>query len=792
MIRMVKLIAFALMAVLPFCDRLSAAPLPQGRAARLPEVVVYGRPTVSLSSVKTVGQGEIGRLAGENGNVSDYLRSHPNIRYEESDRDGFRQGEIRPEAVLINGAPSDQTAYLVDNVNVNNDLTVDGELFDGSVQVVPGISHRQGYFFDANLLSGVAVHDKNISAALGGFGGGAVVAKTKRYGGRDRWDMRYRTTRSAWTEFYADAAAASLLKRAVPVGSEAVFQPEFRKQTFGIGVEKGWGDVGLAAGFSRRTSDIAQHRITGSNGRSDRQKHTRRSDNALVNLDWAAADRHRIELGLRYSDYREGKFYAGNLDNNVTDSQTAYGATLASIYTSDSGVLTHTLAYDVFRNGRRSNAATAEIVNVLNEDDDSVWDYEKGGYGNSRLKQKNIHYSFDYAPNPFRTGSWEHAVSLGGLYQHTDYAFRRDQDVYSLYRSEYLDGSPTWEMPKQLFARQGSVKTHYGNAALYLEDLIRAGKWEWRPGLRLERDDYLKNTNIAPRFTVRYSPFEQTRLTFGRNRYYGRSFSALKLSDEILKLNGSPDERYGGLGRLNSPYTDETTFGVAQAVGGWRVAANYIRRQNRQSIGLVKEQVGEKPNGDPLLRQYYRNRPSYGSRIYTLEIRRTEPWRWGMAEWSVGLALDWLDMQNIRAADADTPVYLDGKLTTKGRMAAKANSGRENWTARLALDMALPAYGLTWTNRLYAKAPVRQYEKRPDGINRLDAYDSYDYGRHMQWDSSLRWQPALSGGHRPYIKLDLVNVLNRKRQIRTYRAGAGEYGIYTPGRQFWLELGYAF
>lgn len=112
----------------------------------LPEIVVYGDNNKSLSSVKTLSSDEISKTPTSNGNITDYLRSNPHIRYENSDQNGFQRGEIKPENISINGADPNQTAYFVDNVNINNDLAIDSSIFDGAMQVVPGISHTQAYF----------------------------------------------------------------------------------------------------------------------------------------------------------------------------------------------------------------------------------------------------------------------------------------------------------------------------------------------------------------------------------------------------------------------------------------------------------------------------------------------------------------------------------------------------------------------------------------------------------------------------------------------------------------------
>lgn len=99
----------------------------------LPEIVVYGDNNKSLSSVKTLSSDEISKTPTSNGNITDYLRSNPHIRYENSDQNGFQRGEIKPENISINGADPNQSAYFVDNVNINNDLAIDSSIDRKSV-----------------------------------------------------------------------------------------------------------------------------------------------------------------------------------------------------------------------------------------------------------------------------------------------------------------------------------------------------------------------------------------------------------------------------------------------------------------------------------------------------------------------------------------------------------------------------------------------------------------------------------------------------------------------------------
>ncbi|MEX4489594.1 TonB-dependent receptor plug domain-containing protein [Haemophilus influenzae] len=761
----------------------------------LPEIVVYGDNNKSLSSVKTLSSDEISKTPTSNGNITDYLRSNPHIRYENSDQNGFQRGEIKPENISINGADPNQTAYFVDNVNINNDLAIDNSIFDGAMQVVPGISHTQAYFFDATMLSKVEVQDSNISASLGGFMGGAVIAKTKQYSGTDSIKLKYRTTNSSWAKMEAGDSVQKILKQVRPDDSGAAeLQPKYNKQTFNILAEKRLNDnLGMVFGYSRRTSSIEQNRLIGfdenanNKAQLDKQNHQRLSDNLLLNFNWTPQEKERIELGLRYSNYKELKYFRENIGNNVSDYHQALGSTLAWVHSFNSGVWTNTLAYDRFKDKRKSSSNNVETTSVSNEDYEQLYNFEKGGYGNSRLTQDNLHFSTEYVMDPFYLASTEHSISIGSIYQATKYQFYRPQDVHQ--KVTLIIGNSRTETNST--TSKGRVKTTYQNIVAYAEDLIKWNKFELRPGIRIERDDYLKNNNIAPRFVARYHPWDDTGFTLGLNRYYGRSFASLKLANRILKINDDSTRQHQNFSSLKTPYADELSLSFDQNMGNLALKLGYIHRDNKNRIILKRETVNQMKKSS-----YINGRP-FGVDIYTFQLNNIEPWKLGKTYWTTSLGFDWLNTKRADGEEFDLnkPVFLDGKLMTYREMLRQVNSNTEDWIARLGIDMTIPDYDITWSNKVYMKAPIRSYEELDSDNNNDDIsrFRSYHYGRHTQWDSSIRWQPTIRGKHSVYLQVDILNVLNKTRKNKvTTISTSDEYGVYTPGREFWLEVGYQF
>ena len=736
-----------------------------------------------LSTKQTLDADDVKDTPSSNGNLTDYLKDNPNVRFAGGDLDGFQGGEIKPVSVSIHGADSSQTSYMIDGVNVNNDLDPNSQLFDGTMQVNPQSQSEQAYFLDANLLSGVTVYSSDVPAQFGGFTGGTVVAETRQYVGEDKVRLSYRTTQSDWAEMKVDPNAKAVVEKASPNGIDSTFQPVYKKEFFSVSAEQAiTDDIGMVIGFSRRDSDIQQSRLLNPQGKTDKQNHTRRSDNFLANVNWVPSTARSVELGLRLSDYDEGKYYASNVNGDVTDSHLGYGSTLTWNEQLGKGRLSVTAAYDKFQDERESSSNDATVY----IDGMTYFSYEDGGYGDSQLTQENTTFKVDYNLDRLALGNTFHAVSFGAEYRKTDYEFNRDHDVTQRTVFDF-GGGFTYDETKT--SNAGKVNTDYQNYAFYVEDKIKWGSVSIRPGVRVERDDFLENTNIAPRLAARWQILPDTRLNFGLNRYYGRSFASMKLAGEVLELNKDETRNYESLNSLDTPYSDELSFGVTQNVGNFVATANYVLRDYQKRIMTEEKDVAGKTVN------YYSNGHDYKVDTYTLQVSNIKPWVFGPTLWTTTLAADWLTTDRADLAksyDANEPVFLDGKLMKRSEMEQEVNSSSEEWVLRLGLDMNIPSYELLWANKVYVKAPVKGYEYVTDGPDNQSMYASYNYGTHTQWDTRIRYQPNLFGTHSAYLQLDVLNVLNQVRQSGVKRGDDGDYGIYSPGREFWLELGYEF
>lgn len=666
-----------------------------------------------FSTKQVLDAEDIRNTPSSNGNLADYLKDNPNVRFADTNQSGFTGGEIKPTEISINGAETNQTSYLLDGININKDLDPTNELFDGTAGVMPNRSSGQAYFFDANLLSGITVYTSGVPAKLGGFTGGAIVAETRQYSGEDRVKINYRTTQSDWASMKVDDNAKPLLDGKRPLSGEASFQPDYRKNFYSVLVEQGiTEDFGMVLGFSRRDSNIAQNRVVNAEGDIDQQSHSRRSDNFLANFNWTPSIDRSLEWGLRLSDYQEGKYFADNINGNVTDKHLAYGTTLKWSQTLGSGRLVATAAYDKFSDERESSANSALVTIDL----DTNTNYEQGGYGNSQMSQQNINLMVDYEFDRFKIADTAHAVSLGTAYRKTDYDFNRDADVT---QQTIMTMGGFELMNETKTTRQGSVSTSYQDFALYADDFIRWKSFTFQPGVRVERDDYLGNTNIAPRFTSTWQALSDTRFNLGLNRYYGRSFASMKLAGEVLKLNDDLTRRYDTIDSLKTPFSDELQLGVNQKLGNFAISANYILREYKDRI-VVRRDNTQSPKVDS-----YTNGDNYKVNVYTLQVSNITPWAVGPTYWNASLGADWLDTKRSdlgRDTNPKDAVFLDGKLMTHAQMEQEVNSSTEEWMVRLGLDMQVPNYNVVWSNKLYVKAPVSGYDYIADAPNGISMY----------------------------------------------------------------------
>lgn len=714
-----------------------------------------------------------------NSNITDYLKTNVNVRFED-EADSATNANIRPQSISIHGADPEQTAFTIDGVSINNDWGDHSSIFDGSMGVTPGRSSEQAYFFDARLLDSVTVYDSNIPVNYGGFTGGVVDAKVKHYSGKDETDLSFRSTGSSWTALKLDPSERERFYRAIPNGFEAAFQPKYRKSFYQASIARKLGKLGLVLGVSRRDSYFNQARLIHPNGDRDFQKQRYRSDNVLATLNYQWDTHRTLELDWRYSNYDESKFHAQQIGSNVHDTHDAQGLTWRYKQNLWGGKLTGSLAYDVFRDDRRFNQNQA--TQYINFDDPDLF-YELGGYGRSHLRQQQWRFSLDHESKEYTLLGTHHKFLLGLNASQVGFDFKRDANVTTT--QIYFDdlGIIDYIPPMQSIAKAGQIKTSYRDLALYIQDTMDWHSLTLRPGVRLDVDNYMKRINIAPRLWISYTAPTDTTVDLGLNRYYGRSFATMKLTGEVLQLSDETSTRFTDVADLKTPFADEARLSISQRIANLDVHLAHTHRRYRNRIVALSSLRGT----DIVAQDKYVNDSDYRASTYTIQIANIDSMVLGGTRWNASFGADYSRIYRDQIVDPNEAVYLDGQLMTRSKMHQSVNNQQEQWIARIALDMDYLSWGLQWSNKVYIKAPVNDYEYIDDHpINDIPMYRKYHFGTLTQWDSSVYWKPAWLLHQHAYVKLEVLNVLNQTR--RTIRGS----GLYTPGREFWLEVGASF
>ncbi|WP_075478550.1 TonB-dependent receptor plug domain-containing protein [Moritella viscosa] len=757
------------------------------------EVVVIGQLDDGLTSKIIIDRDAIKNTPSSNGNVTDLLKSHPNVRFENNAENGFQGGEIKPVGVSINGAETSQTAYMVDGINVNNDIDPLGNLSLGSTpSVIPGLSAEQAYFFDASMLGSVTVYDSNVPANLGGFTGGAVVSESLNYSGMDNVSLNYRTTNNNWASVQVDDTVKAQYTDPKLDQYTAEFQPKYKKAFLNAVLEKGLTDeLGLVVGISRRDSRIQQSQVVDDRGTVDRKDQTRRSDNMMTNFRWLPNFEQTLDVNLRYSSYKSSQFWGDQIGNDFVDGHLAYGTTLSWDQRTSLGSIKLTAAYDKFEDRRDSNSSDVKVTINYDDSDDVISTYTKGGYGDSQLGQENSNIKLNYITNSFYGLGLDHKVSSGVAMQHTQYNFERFADV----NSNVVRNTPWSYDENNSKVLKGSITSHYSNYAFYVDDSMTIGSVSIRPGVRIEQDDYLKNMNVAPRFSASWQALENTRFTTGFNRYYGRSFAAMKLAVGISELSQDTTRSFADIDNFKTPHSDEFTFGIDQNVNNIAISARYIRRINKDRLTLLRTRV-KKSRGVMIINDEYVNSEDFTNNIYTLQVSNIRPWIAGNTLWDTSLGFDWFETNRsdlYATLSPDELVALNGELMTRRQMDGEINSTQAEWIARTGINMKIPDWDITWSNNVFVKAPVQGYDELDNMTGPVRLYKSYEFNTHTQWDSRVRWQPATWKKQNLFVQIDVSNILNETRRFKTQaNSGKGDYGLYSPGRQFWLEVGYNF
>lgn len=366
--------------------------------------------------------------------------------------------------------------------------------------------------------------------------------------------------------------------------------------------------------------------------------------------------------------------------------------------------------------------------------------------------------------------------------------------------------------------KAGRFEVEQNAWTVWAEDDMRFGRARFRPGLRIDGDDYTDKTTVAPRLAFEYDFAEDgsSRLIAGANRYYGRNIfdRALRVGRESLEytMTRGPDLVWHDpfptalnttvLGDLEVPYDDEWTLGFRQVAWNTAFDLKYVKRKGRDQVIAVRR---DGPVPDPTVRQTfhyaYENIGHSDTDSVSLSIQPLQEFVLGDTSTRASFIANWTDVYRSHNDPEGVRYGYNFFIEYEGEVMRYNERPVENfarpWEARIMTQTAIPAWNLTvgsflsWRGE-YTAARYTGVDAIRDG-REVSIYAKRDFGTAMTWDLRFAWENTIGvKAETLFANLDVTNVLNRRNVSSHVDDYAGAFEEYELGRHFQLEVGYRF
>lgn len=800
------------------------------------EVIVKDKADNMLTSGQSLSAEEIKQRPTGDGNLTELLKANPAVRFSNSGNSGLTQGEIKPDDISIHGSTSYQNAFNLDGMSINSDL----DPASNRLGVTNGNlgSDEQGFYLDSRLIDSLTVYDANIPVEFGGFTGGVVDVSSRSWQGETRANIHYRQTRSDWNKTHIDDQL-DFNSGNNDASHPARFQPEYTKQSYGAWVETGiTDDLGIVLSVSRRESSIpmtnvgtksvdlnSDNQLYGFTTQDQLTDQTRASNNLFGKLTWYATPRTTAHWSMTYSGYDAELFMNGIANSDYSEDHDGLASSLNIEHAFDFAMLDLSASIQRMQDKRKSKQNyTVSLVDYTDWQNPS--EFVSGGPGDLATTQDNATIKGKLSFDPVALGKTVHRVSLGAEATHTDAEFDREETYYRNSYAGMWDSMEYLNQASQVDAFfAGTYTTRYTNYALFMDDTIVIGDLSIRPGVRLDRDDFVGQNNIAPRLSTSWDVFGNngTVLTAGVNRYYGRSMltyalyegqnAGLKHCYMMCDPNSStPDNEwvetqdFEGMDQLSTPYNDELALGMQQRWQNSILRLNYVHRDGRDEVRSQPKYPGSNDPMQARIRGFDNGGESTHDSII-FSARNAQPMRWASTENHISGSLTWQKTtsntptdQGYAFYDPSTnldhdKVWYDGKIIAAEDL--PSTDFNAPWLAKLEWSSKLNNYHVTVYNLLNWQSKREQatrhgndYAVDQETGKQVLKYESVDFASTFRWDTKLLWEPHFAKG--AALSVEVNNLLDNKNATDSFVFEDKVYKTYEPGRQFWLQVSYDY
>jgi len=773
------------------------------------------------TGLSVIGETAIQNHESGSGDLLDVLRLSPNVRLG-LDQFSVRQDDLqdlRPSDISISGGQIYDNSFRIDGVAVNNvhDVT---ETNPFNFNEVAG-SAAQTMFLDPSLISALELRDSNVSARYGDFSGGVVDAIIREPSDRFGATLRFGYESDDLVDYIYDDSADL---------SEADVPPSFvRWRAYGT-VDLPINErFGLLLGLGQSQSEV-DYEINETYGGGFRGNNAT-SNQYLVKGTYDFSDTLRLTGSVVYSPYESEAANRNGINNLIV---------------TKGGGLTSKLGLDGEFGETSWNLQASYVFSEMSRTAPTnhfSWDSDApsidfctstncsvGGFGDLDQDQRDFRFEASLT-RPLFGGQF----SAGGELSYTDANKARPEENRAYSRGDYNPNTVCAD-PNDITCIDGEIalstffaylpydaQAEIAQTSAWIEHSQEFGPLEIRAGLRASRDDFLENTEIAPRLSAVWSVTPDWQITAGANRYYSGDFVGYAIRSQYpdsyrytrtatrsgTDLIYSPDDwRLNRIGRiakyrpseLDTPYSDEftaaVTFPLLTGVG--RVKG--VQRWHRdQIVRLPRERVQETVDGATFTRTVYFPSNEGATDYVGISAEWTGAWRNHAltvnANWSDttsraendGTYFDELDPEEL----AEDFVLYQGEILSLGEVQqiAQREDFATPFVANTSLQSAWFNDALNTTLWLYYRG---EYETIADtGANETIDGQRYDVFDIVTRDASLRSDfnvtydlPETSYGQ-VELEMRISNIFNDLPNTDVSRSFP-----YQRGRSFWFGVNY--
>ncbi len=785
----------------------------------LDTIVVLGTPFSQKVGTQKLSEEQIKNRPIKDGNITELFKSNPNVVFSNTADTSTSAGEIAPNEISVHGEKFYNNNYTIDGISNNNNmdpesnnkLTAGGNNVGGYSPTDMPSSGTQAFWLDTHLLKNVEVFDSNISAKYGRFTGGVINAEIKDPAlDASHGRIFYRTTRDSWADFHFQEGDEESYNRAENLGD----QPQFKKEQYGISVSQPVSDkASLLFSYNRNISKIPYHHSY--LGEWVNQK--RESETYLLKGTYLPDNGDLWKATVMYAPHKS-TYYKKNIKNGgFTNTGGGLSLNLQWEKNFDWGKMLSSVSYKKI--GDETEHDSTNFYNYTYASKGSAltnkgWcsntncaSAQEGGYGRFGTDKQTYTFKQDYEFNSFGTGPLEHKINVGWEINKANAKFSRYTTTDSV---AYVARTNRTTITRY---DEHSAYANDTNYAAYLEDSIKWRNLTTTLGMRMDRSEYLGNTDFAPRFSTSYDVFgdQSTQLFGGASRYYSDTVLSYKLRNMINAYRRSSDNgatwAYNSgnsydVSKLDTPYSDEYVAGISQKVLGADVTFKYVKRFGKDQF--VRTATAER-NALGVRTYYMTNDGRSKTESYTLQISPEKPYEFSFAKvsWAAGgMIRDSKTNYSTYASSSTGSNYADmaiynGKLVPLTGLPPRDYN--TPWSAFFELNTEFPNINLNWNQRFSYSAGYTGYTTGSTtcpGHNSCGSYDSkgvdvltydeYKQGNFFMLDWNFAYKLPTFQKQYLEVTLDINNVLNRKVIAST----SGSSSTYKMGRNFWLGASY--